>query len=431
MKKLFLVIFITIFLVNLIFSKVNFDFTFSPSIIIKNYEIDEVPDGNDILGWEMYDYLPPFFEIKYSASFSENDLFFISVPIIPDASIFYLESNSSNNLPLSKNYSFQPDSNIPYEAFFEFSNGFYDFSMGRRRLKWGEGMYSLGINDRVPNMDHIMFSLDWDTKLGDFGYEYILASPHPKAANRKKTFVTRKLSLDLFSSLLLEVGEIALIYTPDLTFVDINPFLVYHNIYESDSNVVGYLSSTFKIQDYTLYSEFLLDQYQLSTEPSDSDPNAYGFMIGGKKKVNELILGTEFYKTSTWLYNKNENYKDLTYPLWRNLEAPMGSVTIDYFLGFPCGPDSELTRFFIEGKKFGISYEHLLQGEVDINTPYTKENFKKYSEKGPVGETKVENIWRGHLKLGNNPTFLCQALLRNKDLWLFLGFEYDFSLLIP
>lgn len=72
-----------------------------------------------------------------------------------------------------------------------------------------------------------------------------------------------------------------------------------------------------------------------------------------------------------------------------------------------------------------------MQGEVDINTPYTKENFEIYSEKGPVGETKVENIWRGHLKLGKNPAFNFQALLRNKDLWLFLGFEYDFSFLIP
>ncbi|PNR98893.1 hypothetical protein X927_06855 [Petrotoga mexicana DSM 14811] len=429
MKRFFVMLLFSLIFTS-VFSEVNFDFSLSPGIVLKNYEIDKMPE--DVIEWETFDYLPPFFEITYTASSGNNDLFYLSIPILPDASVYYLENNGLHNLPIREDFTPFVDSDIPYEVFYEISSEPFDFSIGRRKLKWGEGSYSLGINDRVPYMDHLLFSLNWDTSMGDFGYEYLLTAPGPKVSKREKTFVARKLSFE-FSPAMFEIGEITLLYDITPNFVDLNPFLVYHNVYESNSNVAGYLSSTIDFKNYKLYSEFLLDQYQLPSESQSSAPNAYGFMVGGRKKGQKIDYGAEFYKTSTWLYNKgkdNEDNKDFTYPVWKNL-LRADDKTINYFLGFPYGPDVELCKIFFESEHFGIDYEHLVQGSVNIDTPYTIEEWQEYSVHGPVPPTTVENIFRINFKIGNNPTFFAQTIFRNKELWMLVGFEYTFSSKIP
>jgi len=425
--KRFFVIFLFAFISSSIFSEVNFDFSLSPGIVLKNYEINKMP--KDVIEWETFDHLPPFFEITYTASSGVNDLFYLSIPILPDASVYYLENNGLHNLPIREDFKPFVDSDIPYEVFYEISSEWFDFSIGRRKIKWGKGSYSLGINDRVPYMDHLLFSLNWNTSVGDFEYNYILSAPGPNASGRNKTFITRKLSSEFFC-MSFEIGEITLLYD-DITpnFVDLNPFLVYHNVYESHSNVEGYLSSAIDFNNLILYSEFLLDQYQLATEDPNGNPNAYGFMIGGRKKGKKIDYGLEFYKTSTWLYNKGGGNKNFTFTVWKNFLFEEGK-TIDYFLGFPYGPDVELFKIFLEGKHFGIDYERLFQGSVTIDTPYTKEEWQKYSIHGPVPPTTVENIFRINFNVGNNPTFFNQIILRNNDLWMFFGFEYTFSLKI-
>ncbi|HBT50668.1 MAG TPA: hypothetical protein DEA49_00920 [Petrotoga sp.] len=426
MKRFFIMLLFS-FIFTSVFSEVNFDFSLSPGIVLKNYEINRMPE--DIVEWETFDYLPPFFEITYTASSGANDLFYLSIPILPDTSVYYLENNGLHNLPIRKDFTPFVDSDIPYEVFYEISSEPFDFSIGRRKLKWGAGSYSLGINDRVPYMDHLLLSLNWDTSVGDFGYEYLITTPGPNASSRDKTFVGRKLYFE-FSPVMFEIGEITLLYDITPNFVDINPFLVYHNVYESSSNVAGYLSSTIDLKNYKLYSEFLLDQYQLPTESETSAPNAYGFMVGGRKKGRKIDYGLEFYKTSTWLYNKGEENEDFTYPVWKNLLLAEDK-TIDYFLGFPYGPDVELFKFFLEGEHFGIDYEHLVQGLVNIDTPYPLENWQEYSIHGPVSPTSIENILRLNFKAGKNPTFYTQIIFQNKDLWILVGFEYTFSLKIP
>jgi len=426
MKRFFVMLLLSLIFTS-VFSEVNFDFSLSPGIVLKNYETNKMPEY--VVELETFDYLPPFFEITYTASSGNNDLFYLSIPILPDASVYYLENNGLHNLPIRKDFTPFVDSDIPYEVFYEISSEPFDFSIGRRKLKWGEGSYSLGINHRIPYMDHLLFSLNWDTSVGDFGYEYLLTIPGPNASDRNKTFVARKLSFE-FSPVMFEMGEITLLYDFTPNFVDLNPFLVYHNVYESSSNDAGYLSSTIDLKNYTLYSEFLLDQYQLSTESQRSPPNAYGFMVGGRKKGQKIDYGAEFYKTSTWLYNKGEDNKDFTYPVWKNLLLAQDK-TIDYFLGFPYGPDVELFKFFLEGEHFGIDYERLVQGSVTIDTPYNEEEWQKYSVYGPVPPTTIENILRVNFKIRNNPTFFTQTILRNKDLWMLVGFEYTFSLKIP
>jgi len=152
--------------------------------------------------------------------------------------------------------------------------------------------------------------------------------------------------------------------------------------------------------------------------------------VGGRKKGQKIDYGVEFYKTSTWLYNKGEDNEDFTYPVWKNLLLA-DDKTINYFLGFPYGPDVELCKFFFEGEHFGIDYEHLVQGSVNIDTSYALEEWQTYSIHGPVPPTTIENILRLNFKIGNNPTFFTQTILRNKDLWMLVGFEYTFSLKIP
>jgi len=393
--------------------------TFEPAAV------DEAFFANSLLVdlRRQYDALPSLFfaglELK-SADFA----LFLRLDLREDFRSWLIEKSPLNLPFLASGIGPIADANFPSVGYVTWKGlGDFSASLGRRKLAWGPGTWSLAVSDTVPYFDHL--ELAWQTPsgaAGQWGYQWIVASADRAAAGAswdsasgswlvhasQKTLAAHRLTW-ASEHLRLGLGELNMIYgvSPDLQ--DLGPFLLYHNLYQdANSNVLIDASAEATLGPIRLYGEYAMDEYVLPLEHANSRPSAMGWLWGGEFFIFEgrplaaspaddysrilsessfarhggLSLRYEHFRTTTYLYQRSDAMGSFAWPERRftltqgagGLEVVYADSPFAYVTGFPWGPDHALDLLALswEDKPFAarLGIEYHRQGSRDILSPY-------------------------------------------------------------
>ncbi len=277
------------------------------------------------------------------------------------------------------------DLNFPRYAYGEASLGKFYISLGRRPISWGPGKHQLAISGEVPSLDNIWADYKTELKSGTFNYNYVYICMNKLALRNGVTGYVPSKSVAAhrvgwsWDSFRFSIGELNLIYGdenddnkknryPDL--VDINPFSVYHNLYQDGSNVMAFfdiegLINLGKAGKIRLFGEFVMDDFSLPTEGKKGKPTAFG--VGGGlqwhvldgQEATTLKDSSELYKLSSetfefksglnftyeiyfcnpYIYNRDSYPGKFTVPLYTDGESIIREPNAMY-LGFKYGLNS-------------------------------------------------------------------------------------------
>lgn len=289
----------------------------------------------------------------------------MSVEMQQDAGELLL-GGSLTNLPVSHDWkALCSADNYPSVGFLEGEGQGWHFSLGRRAINLGPGEYSLTVSGQNPWYDHALGGLSARLGPGSLNYDFLAINVQNRSDDGKYLFMHR-LQAD-FPVWSLGLSEYNLVTKDSLDFQDIGPFLIYHHLFSSGSNVMVQLDMEIKpAEDLRMYAEALMDDFRLGTESSSSNPNAFGFhaglewailpttdyarphffrkdyatSIGPSHLKGELLASLEWCWASTYLYRRsssapNEAYFSRYFLQTNSLEWQ----TVEPWFSYPLGPD--------------------------------------------------------------------------------------------
>jgi hypothetical protein len=283
-----------------------------------------------------------------------------------------LKGGAVTNLLLSRDgSSFMFSNNYPNVGFLEGSGTWWRLSLGRRAINIGRGLASLTVSGENPRYDHVTAGLSAPLGAkGSLDYDFLAISvPRTTTVDGKSLFFHR-VGLD-FPRFSLGFAEYNLVTGVTLDFEDIGPFLIYHHLFADGSNVMFHLDGEWRpLRSFRLYAEGLMDDFQLSSEGSSSNPNAFGFSAGlqwkivdgvpmerpkyfrkdyrldmvGKPLDGGLVATLEGYWASTYLYRRNESAPNQAYFTRYFMQSDSLWAEVPSWFAYPLGPDRILVR---------------------------------------------------------------------------------------
>ena len=307
----------------------------------------------------------------------------------------------------------------PNVGYISYDTDTWRLSLGRRKIKDGPGTYTLGISSDNPFYDHAAASLSVPLGKGRLAYDYVAVGEQRWANDvgsdvsatsygPKFLFLHRaSWNGEGFTFGLTEYNLIADVY-PD--FQDAAPFMFYHNLFNNHQNVMLGMDFEAKpIKSLSIFGQFVLDDFQLGTEVTGTNPTAIGFAAGLEWRIlpghlaprklfydsdhvydlgrhvssTGLVFRAESYLCSTYLYRRNaegwvHNYTGneaftSRYMILSNWLVYRADVLQPFFAA-PLGPDISLTRLALswaEGRvESSFSAEYRIKGSQSDQTTY-------------------------------------------------------------
>jgi len=342
------------------------------------------------------------------------------VDIRPDFQSFATERYYANLPFVAHGINSIGDANMPTVGYFEFGGEKLLLSIGRRQLKWGPGSYGLAISDSAPYMDHLWIDYRFPTRKGEWWYGFVAIGadragnvwtqldPEPTGWGYKNIFAHRVGYAS--DRLRIAVGELNLIHDIVPGLIDISPFAVYHNMYQDAySNVMLDASAEVRFGTVRTFGEMVMDDLVMPWETSNGSParpTALGFLGGAEWKIaggepyafgrmreadyslrdksfsepGGLRLSYEGYRTTTYLYNRENDSGKLTLPDHRLVNTSTGYLYTAnaFYLGFPYGPDTILDMLKLSWEspslKAALSLKYLRKGAYGIESDYPPSN---------------------------------------------------------
>ena len=365
------------------------------------------------------------------------------------------------------------DAQYPQVAFLEYSNPYFLFSIGRRKLDMGPGKYSFILSSEAqPNLDSLVLGAFYNE--GDFSLDYsFYAIPgtgevftlYGITSEIYKTFFVHKVAA-ANSYFRFGLSEINCVYGSYPTLMDFTPFVLWHNLYvDEHSNVMIEVSLEGKIGPVRLWGEYAQDDLYLNfgglteggfnNKPtaigvglgfdcllmdgeeygrSDRSTLGYAFKEETLEEKGGLHLYGEFYWASNYLYNRrehgvegvefyaNDQYGKFTLP-YRFYSSHGGTTDKSdaYFLGFPFGPGTIYGIVSLEGEnsrmKYGVGLSLLMRGEKNINSPINSSSATDCIEL----QGEIKRIWSISTSLRLNVS----EIYRGLELDASTTFSYD------
>lgn len=335
------------------------------------------------------------------------------VDIRPDFNSFITERYSTNLPFAAHGISSIGDANMPTVGYFSYEGERLGASIGRRQVAWGPGTYGLAIGIGAPFLEHLQTDYSFPARSGEWRYSFIAigadrageAAGHLAAAGYKNIFAHR---VGYESDRLrVSVGELNLVHDIVPSLIDISPFGVYHNLYEdSYSNVMLDASAEWLARPgFRAYGEFVMDDLVMPWEENDGSPyrpTAIGYLVGAEWRLlgggayvagrmregdyalrdksfapkGGLVLRYEHYRTSTYLYNRENDSGKWTLPDHRLVNTSTGYLYTAnaYYLGFPYGPGVRLHMLSLDWEspalKAALALKYLSSGGSGIESAY-------------------------------------------------------------
>ena len=386
----------------------------------------------------------------------------------------FVTVSPKSNIPYLGNTRYAiTDAQYPQVAFLEYSNPYFLFSIGRRKLDMGPGKYSFILSSEAqPNLDSLVLGAFYNE--GDFSLDYsFYAIPgtgevftlYGITSEIYKTFFVHKVAA-ANSYFRFGLSEINCVYGSYPTLMDFTPFVLWHNLYvDEHSNVMIEVSLEGKIGPVRLWGEYAQDDLYLNfgglteggfnNKPtaigvglgfdcllmdgeeygrSDRSTLGYAFKEETLEEKGGLHLYGEFYWASNYLYNRrdhgvegeefyaNDKYGKFTLP-YRFYSSHGGTTDKKdaYFLGFPFGPGTIYGMVSLEGEnsrmKYGVGLSLLMRGEKNINSPINSSSATDCIEL----QGEIKRIWSISTSLSLNAS----EIYRGLELDASTTFSYD------
>lgn len=284
-----------------------------------------------------------------------------------------LKGGELTNLIMSRDFSSLIFSNnYPNVGFLEGKGDWWRLSLGRRAINLGRGSGALLLSGDNPRYDHITAGLSAPLGKGGLDYDFLAVSvPRTSGtADDGKYLFYHRLGIE-FPAFSLGFAEYNLSTGVDLDFQDFSPFLVYHHLFADGSNVMLHLDGEWRpAPSFRLYGETVMDDFQLGSEGSGSNPSAFGFSAGlqwrilegerivrpryfrddyllsmvGKPLKGGLVLTLDGYWASTYLYRRKATSSNQAYFTRYFMQTDSSWYTIDSWFAYPLGPDRIVMR---------------------------------------------------------------------------------------
>ena len=423
------------------FSSIRPFLSISPYFVMDGHEVMYSSEPNNFQGLlDRYDGIPsssetiqetilrfgerkPLLEAGFEIE-GERVFFALKMEIREELYNFVTVSPKSNIPYLGNTRYAITDAQYPQVAFLEYSNPYFLFSIGRRKLDMGPGKYSFILSSEAqPNLDSLVLGAFYNE--GDFSLDYSfyaipgtgeVFTPYGITSEIYKTFFVHKVAA-ANSYFRFGLSEINCVYGSYPTLMDFTPFVLWHNLYvDEHSNVMIEVSLEGKIGPVRLWGEYAQDDLYLNfgglteggfnNKPtaigvglgfdwllldgeeygrSDRSTLGYAFKEETLEEKGGLHLYGEFYWASNYLYNRrehgvegkefyaNDKYGKFTLP-YRFYSSHGGTTDKKdaYFLGFPFGPGTIYGLVSLEGEnsrmKYGVGLALLMRGWKNINS---------------------------------------------------------------
>ncbi len=281
--------------------------------------------------------------------------------------------------------------NYPNVGYLEGKGDWWRVSLGRRAINLGRGAGALLLSGDNPRYDHVTAGLSAPLGKGSLDYDFLaLSVPRTSgAADDGKHLFYHRLGIE-FPAFSLGFAEYNLSTGVDLDFQDFAPFLVYHHLFADGSNVMFHLDGEWRpASSFRLYGEVLMDDFQLGSEGSGSNPNAFGFSAGaqwrildgarmerpkyfredyrlamvGKPLEGGLVLTLDGYWASTYLYRRSAGSPDQAYYTRYFMQTDSAWYTVNSWFAYPLGPDRIVARANLSYDLPGVA----LSGEARLS----------------------------------------------------------------
>jgi hypothetical protein len=281
--------------------------------------------------------------------------------------------------------------NYPNVGYLEGKGDWWRVSLGRRAINLGRGSGALLLSGDNPRYDHAEAGLSAPLGNGSLDYDFLAVSvPRTSsAANDGKHLFFHRLGIE-YPRFSLGFAEYNLSTGVDLDFQDFAPFLVYHHLFADGSNVMLHLDGEWRpASSFRLYGETLMDDFQLGSEGTGSNPSAFGFSAGAQWRVKDgprmerpkyfrddyrlsmvgepleggLVLTIDGYWASTYLYRRNAGSPNQAYFARYFIQADSSWYTANSWFAYPLGPDRIVARANLACDLPGVA----LSGEARIS----------------------------------------------------------------
>ena len=472
------------------FSSIRPFLSISPYFVMDGHEVMYSSEPNNFQGLlDRYDGIPsasetiqetilrfgkrkPLLEAGFEIE-GERVFFALKIEIREELYNFVTVSPKSNIPYLGNTRYAITDAQYPQVAFLEYSNPYFLFSIGRRKLDMGPGKYSFILSSEAqPNLDSLVLGAFYNE--GDFSLDYSfyaipgtgeVFTPYGITSEIYKTFFVHKVAA-ANSYFRFGLSEINCVYGSYPTLMDFTPFVLWHNLYvDEHSNVMIEVSLEGKIGPVRLWGEYAQDDLYLNfgglteggfnNKPtaigvglgfdcllmegeeygrSDRSTLGYAFKEETLEEKGGLHLYGEFYWASNYLYNRrehgvegvefyaNDQYGKFTLP-YRFYSSHGGTTDKKdaYFLGFPFGPGTIYGMVSLEGEnsrmKYGVGLSLLMRGEKNINSPINSSSATDCIEL----QGEIKRIWSISTSLRLNAS----EIYRGLELDASTTFSYD------
>lgn len=382
------------------------------------------------------------------------------IDIRPDF-LSFLTSPYNTNIPLIQNPLIAAigDANMPSVAYIDYVGNNLTLSAGRRQLKWGQASYSLAISDSASYMDHLWLDYRFRTKKGAWWYNFVVIGADRAGQTWEDLGASRIGYKTIFAhragfesdALRIAVGELNLVHDIAPSLLDMAPLASFHNLYEDIySNVLLSATAEFKVEDFRGFGEFVMDDLIMSWESWLGRPTALGWNYGLEYRLlpgpaykpgeigeaayalkeetfrepGGLTLGYEHYRTTTYLYNRENISGKWTLPDHRLVNDSSGYIDSGeaFYLGFAYGPDVCLDMVTVsweaKSARVSLALKYLQKGSYGIKSPYPPADGEStwYTLQEPVSRNFVAGVsgawaaspnlqvWAdGELSLGDEP----------------------------
>ena len=480
------------------FSSIRPFLSISPYFVMDGHEVMYSSEPNNFQGLlDRYDGIPsssetiqetilrfgerkPLLEAGFEIE-GERVFFALKIEIREELYNFVTFSPKSN-IPYFGNTNFAiTDAQYPQVAFLEYSNPYFLFSIGRRKLDMGPGKYSYILSSEAqPNLDSLVLGAFYNE--GDFSLDYsFYAIPgtgevftsYGITSDIYKTFFVHKVAA-ANSYFRFGLSEINCVYGSYPTLMDFTPFVLWHNLYvDEHSNVMIEVSLEGKIGPVRLWGEYAQDDLYLNfgglteggfnNKPtaigvglgfdwllmdgeeygrSDRSTLGYAFKEETLEEKGGLHLYGEFYWASNYLYNRrehgvegkefyaNDKYGKFTLP-YRFYSSHGGTTDKSdaYFLGFPFGPGTIYGMMSLEGEnsrmKYGVGLSLLMRGEKNINSPINSSSATDCIEL----QGEIKRIWSISTSLRLNASEIYRGL--ELDASTIVSYDEYYSTWVP
>ena len=480
------------------FSSIRPFLSISPYFVMDGHEVMYSSEPNNFQGLlDRYDGIPsssetiqetilrfgerkPLLEAGFEIE-GERVFFALKIEIREELYNFVTVSPKSNIPYLGNTRYAITDAQYPQVAFLEYSNPYFLFSIGRRKLDMGPGKYSFILSSEAqPNLDSLVLGAFYNE--GDFSLDYSfyaipgtgeVFTPYGITSEIYKTFFVHKVAA-ANSYFRFGLSEINCVYGSYPTLMDFTPFVLWHNLYvDEHSNVMIEVSLEGKIGPVRLWGEYAQDDLYLNfgglteggfnNKPtaigvglgfdwllmegeeygrSDRSTLGYAFKEETLEEKGGLHLYGEFYWASNYLYNRrehgvegveyyaNDKYGKFTLP-YRFYSSHGGTTDKSdaYFLGFPFGPGTIYGIVSLEGEnsrmKYGVGLSLLMRGEKNINSPINSSSATDCIEL----QGEIKRIWSISTSLRLNASEIYRGL--ELDASTIVSYDEYYSTWVP